>query len=177
MSLSLFPRAVAPLRLAVRSVAPSAGVLPRWAASTPAASAAAGAGSAAPAATPLPTPAPAVVAESTTGAGYATTATSSARNAPVANLQGAQPIGNSEYVVRLGGRAAAAALNAMECAGWREGDGVGWGGSFFLAHRGVPWSVKRLSWCVGWSFLRLWAGRCERSGTRGGAYVPWWVRF
>lgn len=130
MSLSLFPRAVAPLRLAARSVAPAAGVRPRWAASTPAASAAAasatGAAAAAPAATPAPAPAPAVVAESTAGGGYATTATSSARNAPVANLQGAQPIGNSEYVVRLGGRAAAAAVKAMGRAGWRGG-GVGWG--------------------------------------------------
>ncbi|KAK1864178.1 hypothetical protein I4F81_006728 [Pyropia yezoensis] len=94
MSLSLFPRAVAPLRLAARSAAPSTGVLTRWAASTPAASA-----PAVPGATPTPAPAPAVVAESTAGAGYATTATSSARNSPVANLQGAQPIGNSEYVV------------------------------------------------------------------------------
>lgn len=126
MSLSLLPRAVAPLRLAARSVAPAAGVRPRWAASTPAASAAAaGAAAAAPAATPTPAPAPAVVAESTAGGGYATTATSSARNAPVANLQGAQPIGNSEYVVRLGGRTVAPAVKAMDRAGWKGGGGGG----------------------------------------------------
>ncbi|GAB0493644.1 hypothetical protein MMPV_004929 [Pyropia vietnamensis] len=94
MSLSLLPRAVAPLRLAARSATPSTGVLTRWATSTPAASAPAAAG-----ATPTPAPSPAVVAESTAGPGYATTATSSARNSPVANLKGAQPIGNSEYVV------------------------------------------------------------------------------
>lgn len=134
MSLSLFPRAVAPLRLAARSAAPSAGVLTRWAASTPAAAAPAGTG-----ATPTPAPAPAVVAESTAGASYATAATSSARNSPVANLQGAQPIGNSEYVVRLGARAAAAAT--VVCAGCARG-GAGRAGPFLVVDRGVSWSVK-----------------------------------
>lgn len=143
MSLSLFPRAVAPLRLAARSVAPAAGVRPRWAASTPAASAAAGAGAAvaAPAATPTPAPAPAVVGESTAGGGYATTATSSARNAPVANLQGAQPIGNSEYVVRLGWRTAAAAVKAMDRAEWRGGGG--WDGAGRLFWPSVVGAVER----------------------------------
>eukprot|EP00168_Porphyra_purpurea_P018303 TRINITY_DN673_c0_g1_i12.p1 TRINITY_DN673_c0_g1~~TRINITY_DN673_c0_g1_i12.p1 ORF type:complete len:265 (-),score=51.60 TRINITY_DN673_c0_g1_i12:340-1044(-) len=88
MTLSLLPRMVVPLRLAARAAAPaaapSAGILTRWAAS---------------AATPTPAPGPLVTGSSTVDSSYATTATSSARNAPVANLQGAQPIGNSEYVV------------------------------------------------------------------------------
>jgi len=91
MTLSLLPRMAAPLRLAARAAAPaaapSAGILTRWAAS---------------AATPTSAPGPLVTGSTTAGSSYATTATSSARNAPVANLQGAQPIGNSEYVVRLG---------------------------------------------------------------------------
>jgi len=90
MTLSLLPRMAAPLRLAARAAAPaaapSAGILTRWAAS---------------AATPTPAPGALVTGSTTAGPSYATTATSSARNAPVANLQGAQPIGNSEYVVRL----------------------------------------------------------------------------
>ncbi|OSX80736.1 hypothetical protein BU14_0033s0080 [Porphyra umbilicalis] len=88
MTLSLLPRMAAPLRLAARAAAPaaapSAGILTRWAAS---------------AATPTPAPGALVTGSTTAGPSYATTATSSARNAPVANLQGAQPIGNSEYVV------------------------------------------------------------------------------
>ena len=81
MTLSLLPRMAAPLRLAARAAAPaaapSAGILTRWAAS---------------AATPTPAPGALVTGSTTAGPSYATTATSSARNAPVANLQGAQPI-------------------------------------------------------------------------------------
>lgn len=145
MSLSLFPRAVAPLRLAARSAAPSTGVLTRWAASTPAASA-----PAVPGATPTPAPAPAVVAESTAGAGYATTATSSARNSPVANLQGAQPIGNSEYVVRLGDPSGRDGSGRPWCAMRREETGSG---------------VQRSS-------LVCWAGVCGSDTCSGVLFVP-----
>lgn len=125
MSLSFLPRAVAPLRLAARSAAPAAGVLTRWAAST--APAAAGA-------TPTPAPAPAVVASTTAGPNYATTATSSARNSPVANLQGAQPIGNSEYVVRLGVHWAPSRGRATGVEGGREP----------MLYCAGGWSVSRL---------------------------------
>lgn len=158
MSLSLFPRAVAPLRLAARSAAPSAGVLTRWAASTPATAAPATAG-----ATPTPAPAPAVVPESTAGVGLATTATSSARNSPVANLQGAQPIGNSEYVVRLGGPSGKRRRRLpMRVVHWGVVDGLA---LFFFWPTVVcaVESVEKCSWCgLVLSFAVLGVGLWER---------------